>query len=220
MKTPRILIVEDDALLRSLLTDWLKQRPEWTIAGEATNGLDGLECCRKTKPDLLIVDVSMRKLDGLSMIEQARKDQPGIKAIALTSHSDPYTIERIQRLGLQGYVSKTASLSVLETAIRKILEGGTYYDDTFLKSLTPLHDPKAFHKVLSKREIEVLQLVAEGLSDAQIGKKLEISSYTVAAHRRNIRVKLNAHNDRDMILYAHQWGLIDTRPGPDRSEPS
>lgn len=218
MNTVRIAIVEDDALLSSLLTDWIQQRPGWTMAGHASNGTDGLKLCQEVRPDLVLVDVSMPDMDGLTMMEQLRKYQPQVKSIVLTCHSDPFTIQRVLNLGIQGFVSKTSSLTVLDHAVRQVLAGATCYDETFLQAALPLRDPEAFHKILSRREIEVLTLVAEGQPDESIGQALEISAYTVAAHRRNIRVKLNAHNDRDLVSYARQWGL--TRRHVPANEPS
>ncbi len=111
-------------------------------------------------------------------------------------------------------MSKTSSLALLEQALQRILNGGTYYDETFRQSALPLATPNSFHKILSPREIEVLRLVAEGQPDGRIGSLLGISPNTVAAHRRSIRVKLGAHNDRDMIFYARQWGLSPSQPPP------
>lgn len=219
MNTVRIAIIEDDALLSSLLTDWIQQRPGWAMIGHAGNGTEGLKLCLELQPDLVLVDVSMPDMDGLTMVEQLKKHLPQVKSIVLTCHNDPFTIQRVLNLGIQGFVSKTSSLTVLDHAVRQVLAGATSYDETFLQSALPLRDPEAFHKILSRREIEVLSLVAEGQPDESIGQALGISAYTVAAHRRNIRVKLNAHNDRDLISYARHWGLT-RRHVPGHESPS
>ena len=215
MKKARVLILEDDALLSSLLLDWFAQKPDWEVVGHATNGEDGIQLCRTKKPDLVLVDVAMPRMDGLTAAQQIRQERPETKLLVLTCHSDPFTIQQVHKIGAQGYVSKTSSLVLLAEAIQNILAGGTYYDETFRRSSRPLAAPEAFHKILSPREIEVLRLVAEGYADALISSKLGISPNTVAAHRRSIRIKLDAHNDRDMVFYARQWGLSPTRPPPD-----
>ncbi len=219
MATATIVLVEDDALLASLLANWIGRRADWRLAGHAANAQTGIMLCRETRPDLLLLDVAMPGMDGLTMVEQLREEMPDLKVLVLSCHADPYTIQRVQRLGLQGYISKTSSLEHLAVAITDILAGGTHYDDTFRQSAAPLSDPEAFHKIVSRREIEILALVSEGLSDTQIGTMLGISAHTVAAHRRNIRVKLRAHNDRDLLFYARQWGLARSIMAPAGADP-
>ena len=212
MQRTRIAIIEDDALLVSLLTDWIRQRPHWTLVGHARDGEEGLRLCRTEQPDLALVDVSMSLMDGLALARELQRDLPGTRVIMLTCHTDPYTIRQIQELEVDGFVSKTSSLDVLERAIKHVLGGGRYFDEVYLQSSLALRDPHAFHKILSPREIEVLTHVAHGHADAQIAKALGISPYTVSAHRRNIRLKLDAHNDRELTLYARKWGLVTKVP--------
>lgn len=215
MKPVRMVTLEDDSLLSSLLLDWIGQRPQWKVVGHASNGEDGLRICRELRPDLVLIDVAMPRIDGLTVAKILQQELPDTRLVILTCHSDPYTIRRIEELGIHGYVSKTSSLALLEQALQKVLKGGTHYDETFRQSSLPLATPNAFHKILSPREIEVLRLVAEGQPDTRIGRLLGISPNTVAAHRRSIRIKLDAHNDRDMVFYARQWGLSPSQPPPE-----
>lgn len=207
MAKARMILVEDDALLSSLLVDWIQQRPHWELAGQARTGEAGLDLCRTARPDILLLDIALPGMDGIAVARTLMEEQPALKILILTCHAEPYPIQRIQALGVQGYINKASSLVTLEQAINCLLEGGTYRDETFRQATRNLATPEAFHKILTQREIDVLRLVAEGLSDAGIGQALGITPNTVAAHRRNIRVKLGAHCDRDMIFYARQWGL-------------
>ena len=213
MNTLRIVLIEDDALLASLLTDWIRQRVGWTMVGHAVNGVDGIRLCREVPCDLALIDVAMPVMDGLAVADLLRGEMPALKLIALTCHSDPYTIQRVLALRLDGYISKTSSLALLEKGILQVMAGGKFYDDRFMQSTRQLQNAHAFHKILSQREVSVLGLVAEGHPDVVIGKRLSISPFTVAAHRRNMRVKLDAHNDRDLIQYARQWGLVKPDAG-------
>lgn len=207
MNPLRLVILEDDAMLADLLADWIRLHENWKLAGHASNGMDGIKLCLDVRPELVLIDISRSQMDGLTAAEKIKAALPQLKLIVLTCHSDPFTIQRVQRLGLNGYVSKTGSLGVLDKAIQRVMSGGTFHDETFIQSAASLREPYAFHKILSDREIEVLTMVAQGDPDLSISKRLGISPYTVAAHRRNIRLKLGAHNDRDLTQYARKWGL-------------
>jgi len=205
----RVAIIEDDALLSSLLSSWLNAKPNWTVVGEAKTGEDGLTLCEREKPAMVLLDLELPQSNGIEIAEKLLEMLPGIKILIITCHTDPYWIHQITRLGLHGYVNKTHSLESLDKAMQHIAAGGTVYGEEFSAAIHRLASPTAFHKILTPKELAVLAKVAVGMADEQIAAGLDISPFTVATHRRNIRVKLDAHSDRDLVRYAHEWGLTD-----------
>jgi DNA-binding NarL/FixJ family response regulator len=203
----RVAIIEDDALLSSLLTTWLNAKPNWTVVGSAISGDEGIALCEREKPTMVLLDLELPGINGIVIAEQLMERLPGIKILVITCHADPYWIHQITRLGLHGYVNKTNSLESLDKAMLHITAGGTVYGEEFSQAVRRLASPDAFHKILTPKELAVLAKVTIGWTDQQIAEELEISHHTVATHRRNIRVKLDAHGDRDLIRYAEEWGL-------------
>lgn len=204
--------MEDDVLLSSLLLDWIRQHENWIVAGHACDGNAGFAMAMELRPDVILLDLAMPNADGFSVSRRLKQIDPRCRIILLTCHSDPCTIQRVNELDVDGYVNKTSSLDILDAAIDAVIKGGKYYDATFVRSAGSLNQPLAFHKILSDREIEVLALVTEGRPDDAISHHLGISVNTVATHRRNIRQKLDAHSDRDLVFYAHQWGIGKIKP--------
>ena len=207
VESVRVAIIEDDALLSSLLTSWLNAKGAWSVVGVAASGDEGVALCEREKPALVLLDLELPNTNGIVIAEQLMEKMPGIKILVITSHSDPYWIHQITRLGLHGYVNKTNSLDALDKAMQHIIAGGTVYGEEFSQAVRRLASPDAYHKILTPKELAVLAKVSIGWTDQQIAQELQISHHTVATHRRNIRVKLDAHGDRDLIRYAEEWGL-------------
>lgn len=203
----RVAIVEDDALLSSLLASWLNAKENWTVVGTAGSGDEGLALCEREKPALILLDLELPGTSGIVIAEKLLEKMPGIKILVITCHTDPYWIHEVTRLGLHGYVNKTSSLESLDKAMQHIIAGGTVYGEEYSQAVRRLASPDAYHKILTPKELAVLAKVTIGWTDQQIAKELDISHHTVATHRRNIRVKLDAHGDRDLIRYAEAWGL-------------
>ncbi len=203
----RVAIIEDDVLLSSLLSSWLNAKDNWTVVGVASSGDEGLQLCEREKPTLVLLDLELPGTSGIALAETLMASMPGIKILVITCHSDPYWIHQITRLGLHGYFNKTNSLDTLDKAMQHIIDGGTVYGEEFSQAVRRLASPDAYHKILTPKELAVLAKVSVGWSDQQIAQELQISHHTVATHRRNIRVKLDAHGDRDLVRYAEEWGL-------------
>lgn len=217
MKPNRVAVIDDECIVVSMLTTWLSQKPYLTVVGTAHNGKDGLEMCRKAKPDLVLLDIEMPEMDGLTLAERIINEVPGTRIIILSSHCDPYHVYEISRLKIHGYVEKTCSLETLERTICNVLNGEESFSEGYVSvKQSQLRRADAFHKILTPREISILMMIADGLSDEEISAQLAITPNTVATHRRNLRSKIEAHNDRDLINYARQWGLIslDTSSPP------
>lgn len=204
----RILILEDDALLGSLLAAWISEKVGWPVLGVYSGADDFMAECETLRPDLVFLDLALPGSDGVEVAKRLQETLPKIRIIVLSSYTDPYWVQRVLDLGLPAYLVKTSPLSQLEAAMRTVMKGGTVYDEEILKTLERLKDPDAFHKLLTARETTILTLVAQGKPDADIAAQLGISRHTVAVHRRNIRQKLGGHNDRDLVHYARTWGLV------------
>lgn len=214
MKTYSVVIVDDEKLVVSMLEAWVGKQEGFAIAGRAYNGLEGLKLCRRLKPDIIILDIAMPDMDGLSVARRLRRDVPESRIVILSSHFDPYCIYEVSQLGVHGFVNKTCALDVLREALRRVAAGESFYAPVFSEvQKGELAQPLAFHKVLSSRETSVLALLSQGMDDKTIGRKLRITPLTVATHRRNLRKKLKAHKDRELIRYAHEWGLDFHPPG-------
>jgi two-component system response regulator NreC len=220
VKTYRTIVVEDETIVASMLLAWLAEKPFLTVVGSAPNGKEGLVLCRKTKPELALLDIEMPEMDGLTLAAKIREEFPDTKIIILSSHCDPYHVYQITRLRINGYVEKTCPLTVLSQTIEAVLNGQDAFSDGF-ETIRKSHLKRsdAFHKILTQREISILMMVVDGVDDDEIAKRLDITPSTVATHRRNLRFKLEAHNDRDLVNYARQWGLISLDPPGSASLP-
>ena len=204
----RVVIIDDHFMLAESLGAWIAKHPDLEFAGRAENGEAGRSLCVTVKPDLALVDVDMPKLDGLELAKRLVEELPALRLLTMTGRMDPYTIWRVSQSGVHGYVEKTLSPEKLIEAIRIVAEGGNFFSPLFQKIKQEwLSQPEAFQKILSEREQDVLQRVAAGWDDDRIAKQLDITLATVGVHRKNIRKKLELHNDRELIGYARMWGL-------------
>lgn len=207
-KPVKILIVEDHAMLAESLAVWISRQADFLLVGRAEDGEAGLKLCQDLQPDLILADVELPKLDGISLVKQLVALLPDLRVLTMSGRTDPYMVWQVAQSGAHGYVEKTLSPEVLAEAIRTVADGNSFFSLMFQKIKQEwLSQPDAFQKILSGREQEVLRRVAAGWDDEEIGRKLAISATTVAVHRKHIRQKLELHNDRDLIAYARQWGL-------------
>ncbi len=208
-----ILVVEDEQLVASMLMEWLSGLPGLSPMGPAHSAQQALTLCQTHHPDLALIDIKLPDQDGLTLASKLLTETPAPRIIILSSQCDPFCVRRILHLGLPGYVDKNSPMGTLKTAIQEVLEGRYFYSNAFQAIQNQqLRKSDAFHKILSPREISVLMLVVEGLDDDTIATRLDISTSTVTTHRRNLRQKLNAHNNRDLISYGHLWGIAPLTP--------
>lgn len=209
MEVARTVIIEDESLVANMLEACLGQLTGVHIVGTAHSGESGLQLCLETKPHLVLLDIEMPGQNGIDVARQLRNKGPKTLIIVVSSHCEPYVVHELSRLNIEGFVDKGSPLSSLKKAIRMVLEGKTFYSDSFDAVRVKVRQhAESYQKILSSREIEVLILVAEGLSDTDIAGRLGILPSTTSTHRRNIRIKLNAHNDRDLMNYARKVGLV------------
>jgi DNA-binding NarL/FixJ family response regulator len=207
----RILLVDDHALMREGLRSILAREEDVEIVGEASGGREAVSLSRTLAPDVVVMDVGMKDLNGIDATRQIRREFPAVQVIALSSHSDSRYVSAILDAGACGYVLKANAYADLRKALQAARQGKSYLCPDVTKGVVDasLHgtlsrpDPS----VLSEREREVLQLLAEGLSSPQIGKRLFVATSTVDTHRRSIMRKLAIHSVADLTKWAIREGL-------------
>ena len=211
----RIIIAEDQTLVRQGLKSLLSSEPELQVVAEAENGLDAIRCAEKYKPDLILLDLAMPKLSGISALKEIKRQFPKIKILSLTFHtSEEYILEAFES-GADGYCLKNDTHAELLSAINNVLSGKNYLSpaisgkilEGYLESREKTKPETSLEK-LTQREKEVLKLVGEGYTSPEIGDILCISAKTVDKHRSNIMNKLNLHNASALTAYAIEKGLV------------
>lgn len=212
--TIRILIADDQQLFREGLRALIEQESDMAVVAEAETGRQAIEMAMDKKPDLIVMDINMPDLNGIDATQTISSELPDIKLIALSIHSTRKFVSGMLKAGAAGYIVKHCAFEELALAIRTVSEGKPYLCteilgmvmDGFVSSSTP--EPATVFSVLSVREREVMQLVAEGLTSEEIASRLCISVKTVSTHRRHIMKKLNLKNQTDIVRYAISEGLI------------
>lgn len=217
MKRITVLLAEDHMVVRQGLRKILESERDIEIVGEAANGRQAVELAGTLRPDVIVMDIAMPVLNGLEATRQIRQLVPATKVIVLSAHSDDAYIERMMELGAAGYLIKQTSAHFLAKAIREVQAGKRFFSPTVAKRLDS-RTPKALNRKgqsgtrasgLSSREMEVLQLVAEGEANKQIAATLSISTKTVEKHRDHLMHKLDIHDTAGLTRYAISAGIIE-----------
>jgi DNA-binding NarL/FixJ family response regulator len=214
-KKLKILIAEDQTIVREGLRSLLSDSDDLEVVGLAEDGIEAISSVGKYQPDLILLDLSMPKLDGISVISEIKKQFPEVKILVLTFHkSDEYILTAFN-MGVDGYCLKTDSHSELLIAIKKVFENKTYFSPGisdkvlvgYLEGSKKLKSETDWES-LTQREREVLKLVGEGHKSAEIADYLSISPKTVDKHRSNIMNKLDLHSASALTAYAVKKGLV------------
>lgn len=212
----KIVLAEDQNLIREGIKALLSNDEKLTVVAEAEDGLGAIRCVAQHRPDLLLLDLAMPRMNGIAAIKEIKKQDPETKILALTLHtSDEYVLAAFQA-GADGYCLKNDSLDELMVAIRRVLSGKKYISpeisgavlEGYLAGKQTIKSGTDW-ETLTQREKEVLKLVAEGYSSPQIADFLCISPKTADKHRANIMDKLDRHNASDLTAYAIEKGLVD-----------
>lgn len=219
----RVLIVDDHAILRQALRLLLEAAPEVEVVGDAANGREALTSVEKLLPDVVLMDMVMPGLNGLEATRQIRKRFPKTRVLILTGYMEDEQILGAIRAGASGYVVKRSDTEELLLGIQAVHRGNTYFSsaisggDAINQYLwqAKKEDGRAGYELLTSREREVLQLIAEGYSNQRIAQELYISVKTVEAHKAHIMSKLHARNRTDLIRYALRKGLVGLDAPPD-----
>ena len=208
MKKTAVLIVVDERLLAELLARSLAEHSLLKIGGIAGTGEEALRLAAGVRPGLVLLGYELPGMSGLELMAPLRAAAPAARIVVLCGRLNPYVVHQVLRHDADGCVEKRLPYEALARAVTQVLDGASVFSPGFLAVKRKyLDSADAFHKILSDREQEVLRLVATGLSDREIAEACRISVGTVVAHRRNLRRKLDAHSDRDLLAYARQWGL-------------
>ena len=207
----RVVIAEDQRMVRELLAALLARESDFAIVGEASNGREAIELAQTLRPDLLVLDISLPELDGIEVARRLKKSQPEMKILALSIHAERRLVQAMLRTGADGYLVKTSAVTELVAAIRVVAQGKIYVSPEVAREA--LGDDFAFGSQnepstpIGRRERQVLALLAEGKRSHEIAARLNISIATVEAHRRNIMRKLGLHSVAELTKYAVRKGL-------------
>jgi len=215
----RVLLVDDQAIVREGLRSLLAPEPDMVVVGEAGDGREAITAAGALKPDIVLLDVRMPHMDGLAALEHIKAASPLSSVIMVTLYDDTDYLMRAVALGAAGYVLKDASRAALIDAVRVTAEGGGIISPALLPHLLDevgrllerqeRGDHTALEQALSAREIEVLAMVAEGLTNQEIADKLFLSPTTIKTHVQNILVKLGVSDRTQAAVHAVRSGLID-----------
>ena len=211
----RVLLADDHGIVRRGLRTMLEGAGGVSVIGEAADGLEALRLCTELRPEVLIVDVGMPKLNGIDVVARALKVQPSLKVIVLSMHSDEAYIIRALAAGAHAYLLKEATDEDLLPALQAVAAGKRYFSPAVSAVLAGEYVRRLrerglqdSYELLTDREKEVLQLLAEGRSNKEVAVLLEVGLSTIETHRANLMQKLNLHNTADIVLYAVRKRLI------------
>ena len=215
--TTRVLLVDDHELMREGLRSILEKERNLEVVGEASSGRDAVVRARALRPDVVIMDVAMKDLNGIEATRQIRAEMPEAKVVALSSYSDHRYVAAILAAGASGYVLKANAYDELRRAVRAATQGKSYLSaevaGTVIEAALAVSLPaESAYATLSPREREVLQLLAEGHTSSEIGCRLNLSTSTVETHRRNLMGKLGIHSIAELTKYAVREGLTSLEP--------
>src|ERR1041384_4461248 len=223
MKRITAIRAEDHQMVREGFRALLKHEPDIAVVGEAANGRQAVQLTRKLRPDVVVMDIAMPVLNGLEASRQIRKDFPGTKVLFLSAHSDDAYVEQVAVLGATGFLLKQTSSENLARAIREVQKGNSFYTQSISRRVQDRARKSAARGALKKsgnrlssREVEVLQLIAEGKPNKQVAAELGITFKTVDKHRQHLMSTLDIHDLASLTRYAIAEGIIDSR-APARS---
>jgi DNA-binding NarL/FixJ family response regulator len=218
MKRITVLLAEDHAIVREGLRQLLEQEDDFEVIGEAENGRQAVDLVKKLRPAVVVMDIAMPLLNGLEATREILEVLPSTRILILTAHNDGVYIKSATESGAVGFLLKQASAGLLFEGIREVNKGHSFFGpfvanllpERERKSLDPDGRPKPRDRRLTAREMEVLQLIAEGKANKQTAAELGISTRTVEKHRKKIMCKLNIYNPAALTRYAISAGIIES----------
>ncbi|MFZ6009510.1 MAG: response regulator [Bacteroidota bacterium] len=215
MPKHKILIADDHSMVRDGVKNLIRQNKDLTVIGEAESGSQTLELFDSLKPDLLILDISMPDMNGMEVSKEILAKDPTANIVILSMYDDEDYISRCLEYGVKGYVVKNESGSELDYAIKSVLQGKNYFSrqaqDVIFKKYTQNVSRKKQREdtvKLTKREVEIIKLIADGLTSQQMADKLFISPRTVETHRANLMKKVGVKNAVELVKKAQQLDLL------------
>ena len=218
MKRIAVLLAEDHAIVRQGLRLLVEADGDIEIAGEAKTGREALRMTCELRPEIVVMDIAMPLLNGVEATRQILKAVPTTKVLILSAHSDAEYVEQVVKAGARGYLVKQSSGDILAKAIRELHQGKTFFapsiakrlQEGFQKSADGVGLRKKSDHELTSREVELLQLIAEGQANKQIASELSISIKTVEKHRQHLMEKLNIHDIAGLTRFAIGAGIVES----------
>lgn len=215
MNPIRVLLADDHTLIRAGLRMVVSSQPDFIVVGEANHGREAVALAEQLRPDVVVMDVGMPSLNGIEACRRVHDSLPQTQVIMLSMHSDEGYVLRALKAGAKGYLLKDSAEADLASAIRAVSAGKSFFSpavskvllEDYMRKLERAGAEDSF-ELLSPREREVLQLVAEGKSSKEVANLLELSVYTVETHRAKVMQKLKLHNIPELILYAVRKGIV------------
>jgi DNA-binding NarL/FixJ family response regulator len=210
-KKIRILLADDHAVVRQGFRMILAAEPDFEIVGEAANGREAVELAERLQPDVVVMDVAMPELNGIEATRRLAESAPRARVLALSMHKDSAYVREILRAGARGYLLKDAFDSDLLRAVRAVAAGDGYLSPSVSDAVLSDYRKHVTDPIdlLTSREREVLQMLAEGKTNKEIATLLKLSVYTIDAHRGRIMEKLNLHSIGELVRFAVRSGLVD-----------
>jgi two-component system response regulator NreC len=215
MKQIRILLADDHTVMRRGLRLLLESRPEFSVVAEASDGREAVDRAEVTEPDVAVLDIAMPNLSGIEAAQRINASLPRIAIVILSMHSDEGYVLRALKAGAKGYLLKDSAEGDLIDAIKSVQEGKTFFSPEITRMLMEDYvreirnrGAEDSYDLLTSREREILQLLAELKSNKEIAQFLNLSLYTVETHRRNLQEKLNLRSVAELIMYAVRKGVI------------
>ena len=212
-QSARILIVDDHPVVRRGLAELIADEPDMEVFGEAATGAEALKCLDDLQPDVVIVDISLKDSHGIELIKQIKARDDQVKMLVWSMHDESLYAERALRAGAMGYLNKEEPIDRVIEAIRQVLRGHVHLSSKMVEKL--LHravsgsEPheRSNIETLSDRELEVFELIGQGLTTREIAKKLHLSIKTIETYRENVKSKLDLKTGGELTRHAVQWAL-------------
>ena len=213
----RILIVDDHPMMRDGLRQLIANEPDLEVCGEVDDAPAALQQAERLKPDIALVDITLRSSNGLELIKDLQVRVPNTAVLVLSMHDESLYAERVLRAGGRGYIMKQEGGKKIIEGIRQVASGRTFVSETIsskiLDSFSRNNAGKSAVETLTDREFEVFQLIGQGLSTKEMAEKLRVSVKTIEVHRVNIKEKLNTPTATELIRFAVRWLEMRDRPG-------
>ncbi|HJP85174.1 MAG TPA: response regulator transcription factor [Gemmatimonadaceae bacterium] len=215
----RVVLADDHPIVRDALRRLLDSQADMRVVGEAEDGEAACQSAHQLAPDVLVMDLSMPRVNGVEATERVRRESPGVKIVALTVHEERYYITQLLRCGAAGYVLKRAAPSELVNAVRTVAAGGTYLDPAIAGTMVKVYlgaeqsADDQDDRLLSDREREVLIKIARGFSNKEVASQLGLSVKTVETYKSRVAEKLGLRSRVEIVRYAaHRGWLAETEP--------
>lgn len=215
MNKTRILVADDHGIVRQGLRFVLEREADFQVIGEAADGREAVRLAEALDPKVIIMDIGMPQLNGLEATSQIVRRDPDVKVIILSMHADEVYLLRALSAGVRGYLLKGSADQDLVRAVRAVAEGKCFFSPAIAQMLAEEYtrqlqktESQDSYELLTEREREILQLLAEGKSNKEVATVLNVSPYTIETHRTHLMQKLNLHNTAEIVLYAVRKKIV------------